>query len=171
MMPVLRKLKKEKKKKKLRTVRQHFRMLEFRMSDSGPSQKPTAQGQDDNATLPYSELWSFQSTVSLVNILFKKNQLITFRFKNSTMINQVRQVYSFWCLCFLKGLLFSNTLYGTCLSLSDFCQIIRPRLQELNSFALPQQGLGYCQFYIPSNAEHEKSSASMYKSCVSPTRV
>lgn len=74
MMPVLRKLKKEKKKK--RTIRQHFRILEFRMSDSGPSQKPTAEGQDDNATFPHSELWSFQSTVSLVNMLFKKISLL-----------------------------------------------------------------------------------------------
>lgn len=46
------------------------------MSDSGPSQKPTAEGQDDNATFPHSELWSFQSTVSLVNMLFKKISLL-----------------------------------------------------------------------------------------------
>lgn len=50
------------------------------MSDSGPSQKPTAQGQDDNATLPHSEPWSFHSTVSLVN-MFKKKSVYYFQFQ------------------------------------------------------------------------------------------
>lgn len=51
------------------------------MSDSGPSQKSTARGQDDNATIPHSELWSFHSTVSLVNMLFKKKSVYYFQFQ------------------------------------------------------------------------------------------